>query len=91
MSLLTDALTKPDPKTDETAESAITELEEELDISGELDESSRDATVQAVAPWATPILCIGNSSAKFPSCSKFINSTFIAFLNKSIKFLSFIH
>lgn len=49
MSLLTDALNKPDPPTDETTESAITELEEKLDISGELDESSRDPTVQTVA------------------------------------------
>ena len=49
MSLLTDALTKPDEPKDDTAESAITELEEELDISGELDESSRDPTVQTMA------------------------------------------
>lgn len=49
MSLLTDALSKPGPTPEDTAESAITELEEKLDISGELDESSRDATVQTVA------------------------------------------
>ena len=49
MSLLTDALNKPGPATDDTAESAITELEEELEITGELDASSRDPTVQTLA------------------------------------------
>jgi Tfp pilus assembly protein PilF len=49
MSLLTDALSKPGPTPDDTAESAITQLEEELDITADLDASSRDPTVQTMA------------------------------------------